>query len=90
MKLELATVERLNLGLSAGAVAASYAFLTPHFATSLAAGACLEAINLGAIHRGARKLFGGDLAELGEGLSGAYRVVWQTIVAMYEQGDGAP
>ena len=61
MKLELARVERLNLGLSAGAVAASFALVTPHFAGSLAAGAFLEAINLGAIHRGARKLFGGEL-----------------------------
>ena len=41
MKLELARVERLNLGLSAGAVAASLALETPHFATSLAAGALL-------------------------------------------------
>lgn len=61
MKLELARVERLNLGLSAGAVAASFAFVTPHFAGSLAAGALLEALNLGVIHRGARKLFGGEL-----------------------------
>ena len=61
MKLELARVERLNLGLSAGAVAASFAFATPHFAGSLAAGAFLEALNLGAIHRGARRLFSGQL-----------------------------
>ncbi|MHA7837903.1 MAG: hypothetical protein ACX98W_10625 [bacterium] len=60
MRLELARVEQLNLGLSAGAVAAAFAFVTPHFATSLAAGAFLEAVNLGAIHRGARKLFQGD------------------------------
>ena len=57
----LARVERLNLGLSAGAVAASYALSTPHFATSLAAGAALEAINLGAIHRGAKRLFAGQM-----------------------------
>ncbi|MBW2425254.1 MAG: ATP synthase subunit I [Deltaproteobacteria bacterium] len=62
MKLGLARVERLNLGLSAGAVAASYVFVTPHFAGSLALGACLEALNFGAIYRGAEKLFGGDLA----------------------------
>lgn len=60
MKLELARVERLNLGLSAGAVAASFALVTPHFAGSLAAGAFLEALNLGAILRGAQKFFGGD------------------------------
>ena len=57
----LATVEQWNLGLSAGAVAASFAFATPFFAISLAAGAFLEAINLGAIHRAARKLFAGEM-----------------------------
>ncbi len=62
MGFELARVERLNLGLSAGAVAASLAFASPHFAGSMAAGAFLEALNLGVIHRGARKLFGGELA----------------------------
>lgn len=60
MKLELARVERLNLGLSAGAVAASFALVTPHFAGSLAAGALLEALNLGAIHRGAQRFFSGE------------------------------
>jgi hypothetical protein len=60
-KFELAKVEQWNLGLSAGAVAASYAFVTPHFATSLAAGAFLEAVNLGAIHRAAQRLFKGEL-----------------------------
>jgi len=59
--MALARVEQLNLGLSAGAVAASYAFSTPHFATSLAAGAALEVINLGAIHRGAKRLFDGKM-----------------------------
>ena len=41
--------------------AASYALVTPHFATSLALGAFLEAVNLGAIHRAARKLFAGEM-----------------------------
>ena len=61
MKFELASVERLNLGLSAGAVAASLALVSPHFAGSLAAGAFLEALNLGAIHRGAKRLFRGEI-----------------------------
>lgn len=61
MKFELASVERLNLGLSAGAVAASLALVSPHFAGSLAAGAFLEALNLGAIHRGAKRLFTGEI-----------------------------
>ncbi|MFK7895440.1 MAG: ATP synthase subunit I [Myxococcota bacterium] len=61
MKFELAKVEQWNLGLSAGAVAASLALVTPHFATSLAAGAFLEALNLGAIHRAAKRLFDGQV-----------------------------
>ena len=65
MKLELAKVEQWNLGLSAGAVAASYALATPHFAASLAAGAFLEAINLGAIHRAAQRLFAGGMMSAG-------------------------
>jgi hypothetical protein len=65
VKFELAKVEQWNLGLSAGAVAASYALATPHFATSLAAGAFLEAINLGAIHRAAQRLFAGELMSAG-------------------------
>ncbi len=60
-KTRLAKVERWNLGLSAGAVAASYALATPHFAISLALGAVLEAVNLGAIHRAARTLFAGQM-----------------------------
>ena len=44
--MTLAKVEQLNLGLSASAVAVSYAVATPHFAISLAAGALLEALNL--------------------------------------------
>ena len=63
--MALARVERLNLGLSAGAVAASFAFATPHFAASLAAGAFLEAVNLGAIHRAAQRLFAGQMLSNG-------------------------
>jgi len=65
VKFELAKVEQWNIGLSASAVAASYALATPHFATSLAAGAFLEAINLGAIHRAAQRLFAGELMSRG-------------------------
>ncbi|MEZ4332192.1 MAG: hypothetical protein R3F35_10590 [Myxococcota bacterium] len=61
MKFALAKVEQWNLGLSAGAVAASFALETPHFATSLAAGALLEAVNLGALRRGAVQFFAGRM-----------------------------
>ena len=63
MKLE--RVERLNLGLSAGAVAASLALATPHFATSLAVGALLEAVNFSALYRGAKRFFAGEIAGAG-------------------------
>jgi hypothetical protein len=62
MKFALARVEQWNLGLSASAVAASLALETPHFATSLAAGAFLEAVNLGALRRAALRFFGGELS----------------------------
>jgi len=65
VKFELAKVEQWNIGLSASAVAVSYALATPHFATSLAAGAFLEAINLGAIHRAAQRLFAGEMMSRG-------------------------
>jgi hypothetical protein len=61
MQFGLARVEQWNLGLSAGAVAASLALATPHFATSLAAGAFLEAVNLGALRRSALRYFGGEM-----------------------------
>ena len=61
MQFGLAKVEQWNLGLSAGAVAASLALGTPHFATSLAAGALLEAVNLGALRRSALRFFGGEM-----------------------------
>jgi hypothetical protein len=61
MKFALARVEQWNLGLSASAVAASLALATPHFATSLAAGAFLEAVNLGALRRSALRFFGGEM-----------------------------
>lgn len=61
MKFALARVEQWNLGLSASAVAASLALATPHFATSLAAGAFLEALNLGALRRSALQLFTGQM-----------------------------
>jgi hypothetical protein len=63
MKLE--RVERLNLGIGAGAVAASLALATPHFAASLAAGAFLEAVNFGALYRGAERFFAGEFAGAG-------------------------
>lgn len=61
----LLRVERLNLTLSAGAVAASYALFTPQIATSVAAGALVEAVNFRAMHASARRFFGGELGGAG-------------------------
>ncbi len=60
--MRLARVERLNLGLSAGAVAASFALATPHFALSLAVGAAMEAVNFGSLYRAAERFFSGEIA----------------------------
>jgi hypothetical protein len=69
----LRRVERLNLGLSAGAVAASFVFASPGFASSLAAGAAIEAVNFRTLHAAARRFFAGDLG--GPGL-------WLGVVAL--------
>jgi hypothetical protein len=53
----LLRVERLNLTLSAGAVAAAFAFFSPHIAGSVALGAALEALNFRTLHAAARKFF---------------------------------
>ena len=58
----LLRVERLNLTLGAGAVAASFAFFSPHVAGSVAAGAALEAINFRTLHGTARRFFTSELA----------------------------
>ncbi len=88
MKFELAKVEQWNLGLSAGAVAASFALATPHFATSLAAGAFLEAINLGAIHRAAQRLFAGEMMSRGwvGGLSLRFIILGTAIYLTMQAG----
>jgi len=59
--LRLDPMERLNLGISAGAVAASFAFASPLFAASVALGAALEALNFRALRAATRRLFAGEL-----------------------------
>jgi hypothetical protein len=54
-------IERTNLTLSAGAVAASLALATPGFAASLAVGAALEAFNFRGLRRSAQFLFWGQI-----------------------------
>jgi len=60
--LRLDSVERLNLTLSAGAVAASLAVASPQFATGLALGAAIESINFRVLRNASLRMFNGDLA----------------------------
>ena len=55
-------IERLNITLSAGAVAASWLLATPAFAVSLAIGAALEAVNFRGLYRSSQLVFGGPWA----------------------------
>jgi hypothetical protein len=54
-------IERMNLKISAGAVAASLALTTPSFALSLALGALLETLNFHGLRRQAQFLFWGQI-----------------------------
>ena len=54
-------VERLTFALSAGAVAAGWALVSPGFAWSLGFGALLEAVNFRGLHRQAQLLFWGQI-----------------------------
>jgi len=54
-------IERWNIAISASAVATSLALATPAFATSLAVGAALEAVNFRALRRSSQFLFWGVL-----------------------------
>ena len=57
--MHLYPAEKLNVGLSAGAVAASFAVASPLFAGSLAFGAALETMNFRFMHRTADAVFAG-------------------------------
>ncbi len=72
-------IERLNLTLSAGAVAASAAFVSPGFATSLAIGAGLEALNFRGLRRSAQFLFWGEINGSGPWL-GVYGLRYSLLV----------
>jgi hypothetical protein len=72
-------IERMNLTLSAGAVAASLLLATPGFAASLAAGALLEAINFRGLRRSAQFLFWGQIRS-GGGWTGVYALRFGLLV----------
>ncbi len=57
--LKLDPIERVSIVFSAGSVGAAYAFTSPRFATGVAVGVALEAVNLRAQVRTARAFFAG-------------------------------
>lgn len=59
--LALHPMERLNLGISAGALAVSLAVASPAFSGSLALGVALEAVNFRALRVATGRLFAGEL-----------------------------
>jgi hypothetical protein len=72
-------IERTNLTLSAGAVAASLALAGPAFAASLAAGALLEALNFRGLRRQSQFLFWGQIRS-GGAWSGVYALRFGLLV----------
>jgi len=69
--VNLDPTQRMNLKLSAGAVAASLVLATPVFAFSLLAGALLESFNFHALRRSAQFLFWGQI-DGGRGWMGVF------------------
>jgi len=59
--LALHPMERLNFGISAGALAVSLAVASPVFSGSLALGVALEAVNFRALRMAASRLLSGEL-----------------------------
>ena len=72
-------IERTNLTLSAGAVAASLAFGSTAFALSLAIGAALEAFNFRGLRRSAQFLFWGQIGT-SSGWLGVYSLRMSLLV----------
>ncbi len=56
-RFDIQRVQGLNLGFSAGAVAASWALVSPRFAASLALGAALEAVNFRSLRHSSQAIF---------------------------------
>jgi len=77
--LQIDPIERLNLTLSASAVAASAALVSPAFALSLAIGAGLEAMNFRGLRRSAQFLFWGEISGSGPWL-GVYGLRYSILV----------
>jgi len=72
-------IERTNLTLSAGAVAASLVLVSPGFAVSLAIGAALEALNFRGLRRQSQFLFWGEIRS-GGAWTGVYGLRFGLLV----------
>ena len=68
--LKLDPIERVNFALSAGSLGAAYALASPGFATGLAVGVAIEAVNLRAQVRTARGFFARNSASPALGAGG--------------------
>ena len=77
--MKIDPIERTNLTLSAGAVAASYVLVSPLFALSLAAGAALEAFNFRGLRSQAQFLFWGQIRS-GGAWTGLYAMRFGVLV----------
>ena len=77
--LKIDPIERANLALSAGAVAAALWLATPAFALSLGFGALLEAVNFRGLRRSAQFLFWGQV-QGGRGWSGLFALRFGLLV----------
>jgi hypothetical protein len=77
--MKIDPIERLNLTLSASAVAASFLLVSPLFALSLAVGAALEAFNFRGLRNQAQFLFWGQIKS-GGGWTGIYALRFSILV----------
>ena len=77
--MKIDPIERTNLTLSAGAVAASFVLASPGFALSLAAGAALEAFNFRGLRSQAQFLFWGQIRS-GGSWAGVYGLRFGLLV----------
>jgi len=58
----LSPIQRMNLKLSAGAVAAALMLASPVFALSMAVGSLIEAVNFDGLRRSAAFMFAGEIS----------------------------
>ena len=77
--MKIDPIERMNLTLTAGAVATSFVLASPLFALSLAAGAALEAFNFRGLRNQAQFLFWGQIRSGGR-WTGLYALRFSVLV----------